>query len=137
MRQNGSHLPLLGVAVGKDDLDLAACQMWRLVKADMIETDVAGLEHSIAVADAERGVYPLLRILVGVLTVDCMANPRIVEYEARHQCRLPSVLGPGPGQDGVVMHQIGLTPSNSLIDRIGSIASWKCIKSCVTRESIG
>jgi hypothetical protein len=32
-----------------------------------------------------------------------MANPRIGEYEAQHQCRLPGLLSPWPGQDGFVM----------------------------------
>ncbi|HET6252080.1 MAG TPA: hypothetical protein VFE47_30625 [Tepidisphaeraceae bacterium] len=32
-----------------------------------------------------------------------MADPRIKEYEARHQCRFPGLLSPGPGQDGFVL----------------------------------
>lgn len=32
-----------------------------------------------------------------------MIDPRLREYETRHHCRLPALLGPGTGQDWFVM----------------------------------
>jgi len=38
-----------------------------------------------------------------------MSDPRIQEYEAKHDCRLLGLLGPGPGQDGFVARSDRLT----------------------------
>ncbi|HZK80043.1 MAG TPA: hypothetical protein VFC46_03230 [Humisphaera sp.] len=38
-----------------------------------------------------------------------MTNPRIVEYERRHHCRLLELLGSGPGQDGFVLRSDRMT----------------------------
>src|SRR4051812_13639361 len=44
-----------------------------------------------------------------MLSERCMADPRVLAYEARHQCPLLGVIGPGPGQDGFVLRSDRMT----------------------------
>ena len=46
-----------------------------------------------------------------------MMDPRVSEYEARHNCRLAGFMGPGPGQDGFVLRSDRVT-AVKFFDRI-------------------
>jgi hypothetical protein len=62
VRCYGSYMPLFGVSIDEDDLDMLRYQPRRLGEKDAVERNMRGLEQALAIANRERRVGPIPRL---------------------------------------------------------------------------